>query len=359
MQQRRIRAVLALALPLGLLAACAPRPVYNPTPTAGPAIYVAAPPTATPEVAPTATPTMTPVVSGPMTVRIEPAVVELAAGETRSMKVQLDNADGLHSIELHIGFEPTYVHVEDADAEAEGVQVEVGTIPGPEQVVRNEVDNEAGFIIYEVAQAPGSTASGSGIAASFTLRALAEGGSPLRFNVVNLCDTEGEMLTVPRRIDGLVIIEGGSAAIVPTTEVAPTGSPPAQTPSGAIPSTGTPLAATPVPSPVPVPPATQSGIYHTVQQGENMFRIARRYGITVDDIAAANDLADPGTVQAGQVLLIPISPPVGTVAYIVQPGDTLYSLARRFDMTVERLAQINGVGPSYEIKTGRPLIIVP
>lgn len=55
------------------------------------------------------------------------------------------------------------------------------------------------------------------------------------------------------------------------------------------------------------PPAQTCGpnIAHIVQRGENVFRISLRYGTTVGAIVAANGLANPNVIYAGQVLLIP------------------------------------------------------
>jgi len=47
------------------------------------------------------------------------------------------------------------------------------------------------------------------------------------------------------------------------------------------------------------------GPTHTVQPGENLFRIALRYGTTVEALAAANQIADPTHITVGQVLVIP------------------------------------------------------
>ncbi len=44
---------------------------------------------------------------------------------------------------------------------------------------------------------------------------------------------------------------------------------------------------------------------HTVQVGETMFRIAASFGVSVDDLAAANGVTDPSLVYVGQVLIIP------------------------------------------------------
>src|SRR5258708_5763878 len=47
------------------------------------------------------------------------------------------------------------------------------------------------------------------------------------------------------------------------------------------------------------------GPTHTVQPGENLFRIALRYGTTVEALAAANQITDPTHITVGQVLTIP------------------------------------------------------
>ena len=49
---------------------------------------------------------------------------------------------------------------------------------------------------------------------------------------------------------------------------------------------------------------------HTVARGDTLFRIAKQYGITVNELAEANQINDPTLIYAGQVLIIPgITPP--------------------------------------------------
>ena len=62
-----------------------------------------------------------------------------------------------------------------------------------------------------------------------------------------------------------------------------------------------------------VPEAAASGCaaYHTVQFGENLFRIGLKYGLAWPVIASANNIADPRTLKAGRVLCVPaVLPPV-------------------------------------------------
>ncbi len=346
-----LRRYMAIVLLLGialLVAGCA-RFTYSETPTPTSVPYVAPPPTSTsapPTIVASDTPMPTPTLTaGPTILRMEPSLVNLTVGETALVEVWLDNAEQLHSIELHIGFEPGYVHIEDADPDVEGIQIEEGVIPAPDQVVQNEVNNDAGLIIYHVAKEPGSAASRSGTVASFTVRARADGGSPLRFTIVKLLDAEGQSLLESDPADGLVVIRAGDGTPEPTAE--------------ATTSATASVTATPIPSPVPTSPSTTSGIYYTVQPGENLFRIAQRYGTTEGAIVAANNLDDQSYVQAGQLLLIPVSPTGGRLSYVVQPGDWLFSIARRFNTTAERLAALNGLTPPYTVHPGQTLIVAP
>ncbi len=65
-------------------------------------------------------------------------------------------------------------------------------------------------------------------------------------------------------------------------------------------------------------PANQPRL-HTVQTGETMFRIATNYGLSVDELAAANGITDPSLLYAGQVLTIPgQEPPAGSAGSVAE-----------------------------------------
>jgi len=88
-------------------------------------------------------------------------------------------------------------------------------------------------------------------------------------------------------------------------------------------------------------------VVHIVQRGETLFSIAQRYGLTVDGIAHANGIPDPRQIYVGQRLIIPGGERgegvQETAPYVVQAGDTLSSIARRYHTTWQSLAQINRV----------------
>jgi len=110
-------------------------------------------------------------------------------------------------------------------------------------------------------------------------------------------------------------------------------------------------------------PGTSAGeqVTHVVQPGENLFRIALNYGTTVEAIAAANNIVNPSYVYAGQTLLIVKggSVPGGTAPkyHVVQPGETLWSIAMRYGTTPWKIAAANGIANINFIYAGRTLRI--
>jgi LysM repeat protein len=145
------------------------------------------------------------------------------------------------------------------------------------------------------------------------------------------------------------------------TEPAPTATEPAPT------STPSPIPeATAVPT-EPAPTATtppSTGGTHVVQRGENLFRIALRYGTTVEAIANANGIANPALISVGQTLTIPAgaqtsSPSTGATTYVVQSGDNLFRIALRYNMSHVYLAQYNNIANPSNIQVGQVLKIPP
>ena len=116
------------------------------------------------------------------------------------------------------------------------------------------------------------------------------------------------------------------------------------------------------PAPAPTAPAVPLGypVYHVVQWGENLTQIARRYGTTIWAIAQANGIWNINYIRAGQLLFIPVfgpTPGPWPRTYIVQPGDTLSAIAWRFGTTVWTIAQANGIWNPNLIYIGQTLYI--
>lgn len=85
---------------------------------------------------------------------------------------------------------------------------------------------------------------------------------------------------------------------------------------------------------------------YIVKAGDTLYKIADEYNVTVDDIISSNNLTST-TLNIGKKLIIPTSTlePVPTTpsTYTVVPGDTLYSIARRFNTTVDELKFLNNL----------------
>lgn len=100
---------------------------------------------------------------------------------------------------------------------------------------------------------------------------------------------------------------------------------------------------------------------HVVQRGENLFRIALQYGLSTNELAEYNGISDPGNIQVGQRLLIPVDPTsngVQGVVHVVQAGETLRSIADSYNKTVEELAALNQLTDLNSIYVGQVLIII-
>ena len=99
-------------------------------------------------------------------------------------------------------------------------------------------------------------------------------------------------------------------------------------------------------------------VKYTVRQGNTLFGIAQFFGTTVDMILRYNNIPDPNQIQVGQELIIPISTTSAPgYPYIVRPGDTLWSIAQRFNTTIDDIKSKNGLENPNIIYPGTTLII--
>jgi murein DD-endopeptidase MepM/ murein hydrolase activator NlpD len=108
-----------------------------------------------------------------------------------------------------------------------------------------------------------------------------------------------------------------------------------------------------------------AGVRVTLQQGDRLINLAREHGVSVDAILEANGVADARDLRAGQEIVIP---PAGTVAktkvalsrpetYRVRAGDLPGGLARRFGLSVEELLEANGLDSSKSLQIGQVITI--
>jgi putative chitinase len=97
-----------------------------------------------------------------------------------------------------------------------------------------------------------------------------------------------------------------------------------------------------------------------VQPGENLFRIALHYDMTYTALAAANGIINPDLIYAGQRLTIPAevpAEPTGERTHVVQPGENLFRIALKYGVTVEAIAVANDISNVNLIYPGQELRI--
>ncbi len=119
---------------------------------------------------------------------------------------------------------------------------------------------------------------------------------------------------------------------------------------------------------------------YKVKNGDTLFTIARRHHTSISALLKANDLEMNAIIKVGQTLIIPpkLSTPVPKKAiaanteaktssartkskntYTVQPGDTLFSIARKNHIIISKLMKINHIGLSDRLQPGQTIRLTP
>jgi spore coat assembly protein SafA len=115
-------------------------------------------------------------------------------------------------------------------------------------------------------------------------------------------------------------------------------------------------------TPTQCPPGTFS---YTVQPGDSMFTIAQRFGVSLNALIAANpQIPNPNLIFPGQIVCVPGSAPPsqcppGTFAYTVRPGDSMFSIARRFGVSLDALIRANPQIPNPSLIFPGQIVCVP
>ena len=89
---------------------------------------------------------------------------------------------------------------------------------------------------------------------------------------------------------------------------------------------------------------------HILEKGETLYALSRKYSVPVAILLERNNISDAGKITVGQKIYIPET-------YTIQKGDTLYSIAKRFSVTVEALRKANSLSDSAVLKVGKILIV--
>ncbi|MDR1920164.1 MAG: LysM peptidoglycan-binding domain-containing protein [Candidatus Adiutrix sp.] len=174
------------------------------------------------------------------------------------------------------------------------------------------------------------------VAAGETLGGLAQKYKVASKDLAELNGLKGTAIRIGQKLK----IPGASAspAAVPVAVIPPAAAPAAPTPPAA--SSAAPAA--------PGGPAT-----HTVKPGETLYAIARNYNLSTEALAALNPGLSGTNIRSGQKLTVAgrapeapsasAPPPAGGKTYKVGAGDTLYSIARKHGMSVEEIKKLNNL----------------
>ena len=158
-----------------------------------------------------------------------------------------------------------------------------------------------------------------------------------------------------------------TATIPPPTPVPATPVPPTALPPTVVPPTVAPATA------VPQNPAPQTGteILHTVQPGENLYRIGLRYNVSWTVLQIYNGLPNANAIKVGQVIRIPVIPtpvpgssssgtqdgPATSLVHTVVAGETLYLIGLRYGLSWDEIAEANGIMNPASLQVGQQIKI--
>lgn len=185
--------------------------------------------------------------------------------------------------------------------------------------------------------------------------------------------------------DSALLIPATATAVGPPTQnvfITPFSPLGPVTPILPTPTTGLLNLATATPSGLITPTAFVEGgneCTYTVRSGDNLFRIATNNNVSLAELRQANpdlvgDLLQPGQLLqlpgcvlggAADAVIAPDTPtdvpavvaPVDGTTYVVQPGDTLFNIARRFNTTVAAIVQANNLASPDRLNVGQQLVI--
>jgi len=90
----------------------------------------------------------------------------------------------------------------------------------------------------------------------------------------------------------------------------------------------------------------------TVEKGDTLYSISRRYDVSLKDLINANGLESPYTLYVGQKLRLPAQQ-----YHTVQRGESLYGISRQYNVDVTDLSRINNLQTPYSLSVGQKLLL--
>jgi len=118
-----------------------------------------------------------------------------------------------------------------------------------------------------------------------------------------------------------------------------------------------------------------AGGTHKVAPGESLWKLSQRYGVSVADLARANNLNTDSAIRVGQVIMIPgpaaaLEPKAREKApvekarvsgvfkkHVIQKGETLSSIAKRYRVSLKKLIEVNNIENPGKVRAGQSLVV--
>ncbi len=203
-------------------------------------------------------------------VRVIPANLSLAVGNTSDVAVEIVDVEGLYGFDIQLSFDPTVVEVVDADPTKPGVQVSLGRMLESGMSVRDGADNTTGVIHYAMTQLnPSEAKSGTGNLIVVKLRGKAAGNSNLAITSVDLARRDATAIESSPQPGAVTVTAGASTQ--PTNTPIPTQAPPTAAPTGLPAPTVAQPVATDLPSATPTeaPPTATTNARNTCEHADS------------------------------------------------------------------------------------------
>lgn len=113
--------------------------------------------------------------------------------------------------------------------------------------------------------------------------------------------------------------------------------------------------------------APQKAVTHTIRRGDTLASLSRHYGVSMAAISAANpQLSDPHSLRVGQTITVPApgssvsaAPSALPSTYKVQPGDTMWAIARKFNIPPAELLALNNMKDAGDLHPGDFVRVTP
>lgn len=97
-------------------------------------------------------------------------------------------------------------------------------------------------------------------------------------------------------------------------------------------------------------PSCPEGNYYTIKAGDTLYSLAKFYNVSLDDLLEANPEIDPDRLFVGKIICMPLAvPPVtcpqGQMQYEIKPGDIFYGISQKYNIPLPNLQKARGLFP--------------